>query len=105
MGGWRRSRTLDAQTWPSDNLRDFARGRLEGCPRRSRFAVLTVRRAPGVGIDWSDTDSLFAGLHSLQGAVQEVRNAKRFGAATKIVVIERLPLDEENAEHVSPLSI
>lgn len=45
------------------------------------------------------------GLHSLQSTGQEVRNAKRFGAATQIVQIERLSLDEENAEHITPLSI
>lgn len=52
-----------------------------------------------------DPRSLFAGLYSLEGTVQEVRNAKRFGAATEIVVIERLALDEENAKHITPLSI
>ena len=43
--------------------------------------------------------------HGLQGTDQEVRNAKRFGATTEILVIERLPLDEEDAKHVTPLSI
>lgn len=50
-------------------------------------------------------DPLFAGLHSLQGTGQQVRNAKRVGAAAEIVVIERLSLDDENAKHITPLSI
>lgn len=38
--------------------------------------------------------------------VQQVRIAKRFGAAvTEIFVIERPSLDEENAKHIPPVPI
>jgi hypothetical protein len=43
-------------------------------------------------------------LHCLQGAVQQVHNAKRLGAPMEIVVIERLSLNEVNAKHITPLS-
>jgi hypothetical protein len=38
--------------------------------------------------------------------IQQVRNAKRFGAAvTEMLVIVRPSLDEENAKHITPVSI
>lgn len=52
-----------------------------------------------------DADSLFAGFHRLLGTVQEVRDTKGFGAATKTGAIERLALDEEKTKHITPLSI
>jgi hypothetical protein len=41
----------------------------------------------------------------LQSTVEEVRNAKCFGAAAHVVVIQRLPLHEENAEYLTPLPV
>src|ERR1700722_11565157 len=74
-----------------------------------RFAVLACPARSRSGVYRSDPDTLagFAGLHSLHGTVQEACHAECFGAAAHIVVIQvvirRLPLDEGNAKHTTPL--
>jgi hypothetical protein len=104
-----------AEGWPAPNgaaeaasvapVQDCtgALGRLKTSLRR--FAVLT---RPARSLCWhlpERPSSSFAGLHSLQGTVQEVCNAKYLGAAAHVVVIQRFALDEENAKHITPLSV
>jgi hypothetical protein len=49
--------------------------------------------------------SFFARPDSLQRTLEEPANANCFGTTTEIVVIERFSLDQEDAEHITPLSI